>query len=269
MEKAKTSVGQRQYLTLIVLFGLTSLALAYTVNIRISDEAGVRTYLPETFGDWYGFDVLFCHNKTCGRSWLKKDIMVDEDGLMVCPQNFRGEPCGGTMHAMAYGEWDNLPKDTTIYKKQYFHRVDENRSVYCSVVLSGNDRSSIHRPQVCLVGQGNEIVKETIIEVPIAGQNPLDVMILDLIKKNPDGSRYFRYYAYWFVGKDRETADHKERMILMGMDRILRNVAHRWAYISVSGVREDEGTEHHEEIKEVVGQMYPLLTLIPSRLAAK
>ena len=117
MEKTKTKAGLRQYVTVIALFALTSLALAFTIDIRITDEAGVKQSLPDTIGlEWFGYDVVFCHSKDCGRSWLKKDIQPDEDGLLVCPKNYRGEDCGGTLHPMSYGEWDNLPKDTTIYK---------------------------------------------------------------------------------------------------------------------------------------------------------
>lgn len=262
----EAKAGIRQYLILIALFAVTGLLLGFTVDIRITDEAGVRTSLASELGnDWVGYDVLFCHNKTCGRSWLKKDLPVNEDGEYICPRDYKDNPCGGKLHAMAYGEWDNLPKDTTIFKKQYFNLNQSNLTAFCAVVLSGKDRSSIHRPQLCLVGQGNEIVSSTVIEVPLPGRKPLKVMVLNLIKDSPRGGKYFSYYAYWFVGKDRETPHHIERMVWMGIDRIFRNVAHRWAYISVSGERPDPENDeaHHAIIRDVVGKLYPQISLIP------
>jgi hypothetical protein len=261
----ENKAGIRQYLTLIGLFAFTALLLGFTVDIRITDEAGVRTSLPERLGqEWIGYDVLFCHNKRCDRSWLVKDLTPNETGEYTCPRDYAGNACGGKLHPMAYGEWDNLPKDTTIFKKQYFNLAVSNLTAFCAVVLSGEDRSSIHRPQVCLIGQGNEIVRQTVIAIPIEGREPLEVMVLDLIRDHPRGGKYFSYYAYWFVGKDRETAHHTERMVWMGVDRILRNVAHRWAYISVSGERSsaDGDESHHATILEVIGKLYPQISLI-------
>ena len=263
MEK---KAGIRQYIILIGLFAFTALLLGFTVDIRITDEAGVRTSLPEKLStDWIGYDVLFCHNKRCGRSWLVKDLVPDEHGDFLCPRDYTGKPCGGKLHPMAYGEWDNLPKDTTIFKKQYFNLNQSNLTAFCAVVLSGQDRSSIHRPQVCLIGQGNEIVSQTVISVPLAGRKPLEVMVLNLIRDHPNGGKYYSYYAYWFVGKDRETAHHMDRMVWMGFDRIFRNVAHRWAYISVSVERTDPDSDgiHHAVIQDVVGKLYPQISLIP------
>ncbi len=261
----ETKAGIRQYIILISLFGVTALLLGFTVDIRISDEAGVRTFLPDELGDdWRGYDVVFCHNKQCGRSWLKRELPTNEEGDYVCPRDYQDNECGGKLHPMAYGEWDNLPKDTTIFKKQYFNANVSNLTAFCSVVLSGQDRSSIHRPQVCLVGQGNEIVKQEPIDVNIAGGKPLGVMVLNLIKTAPNGAKFHTYYAYWFVGKDRETPHHVQRMVWMGLDRIFRNVSHRWAYIAVSGNRPDpeDDSKHHEIIRDVVGKLYPQITLV-------
>jgi len=71
-----------------------------------------------------------------------------------------------------------------------------------------------------------------------------------------------QYYAYWFVGKDRETPHHLERMFWMAYDRIVRNVAHRWAYLSVAGIRDVVGGRLYiEEIKDFVRDFYPQISL--------
>ena len=97
--------------------------------------------------------------------------------------------------------------------------------------------------------------------MPLAGREPLDVMVLDMRRwgRRPDGQAYDfgRYYAYWFVGKGRETPYHVQRMIWMALDRILHNVSHRWAYISVAGAREDGSDVHRQEILDFVHELYP------------
>ncbi|MEX2605715.1 MAG: exosortase-associated EpsI family protein, partial [Kiritimatiellia bacterium] len=165
---------------------------------------------------------------------------------------------------MSRGEYLVLPKDTVMFKKQYFHNRDPDKTVFTSVVLSGRNRDSIHRPEVCMVGQGNVIEKSEVIEVPLPGREPLKVMVLHLSRKFTESYTRHSYYAYWFVGKDRETPHHLERLMWMSIDRLLRNVTHRWAYIAVSGDRaadlEDKG--HYDEIREVVGKLYPEITLV-------
>jgi hypothetical protein len=76
---------------------------------------------------------------------------------------------------MSKAERDLLPGDTVVLKKRY---VDaDGHTIFVSIVMSGRERASIHRPQVCLVGQGNEIVDSDVQAVPIAGREPLDVMV--------------------------------------------------------------------------------------------
>ncbi|MCZ7592053.1 MAG: EpsI family protein [Kiritimatiellae bacterium] len=237
----------RPYITVVALLALTSLALAFTVDTNISDEAGVRVYLPDQVGDWKGDELRFCQNPACQATVFLSEIK--EKG--VCPK------CGGKLSTMAKAETDLLPSDTEVLKKQY--TSPDGEIVFASIVMSGRERSSIHRPQVCLVGQGNEIVKSKVLDVPMNNRRPLDVMVLDMLRRwrAPDGRQgeYPSYYAYWFVGKGRETPYHTMRMVYMATDRILHNRSHRWAYISVSGVRDDEGI-YRQKIASFVKQLY-------------
>lgn len=260
MEK---TVGIRQYLTLLLLFGITLLLLGFTVDVTVTDEAGVRTELPATLGsEWTGFDVLFCHSLICGRSWLVRDLEPDDEGRFRCLHDWNGHPCGNLLHPMSYGEFIALPRDTIIFKKQYFHNERPEDTVFAAVVLSGNDRSSIHRPEVCMTGQGHRIEGRQIIEVTLPGRGPLQVMVLNLSRPLPNGQTMKSYYAYWFVGKDVETPHHLERMLWMGRDRIFRNVAHRWAYIAITGPRSPGDSRYLEQIQDVISLLYPQISLI-------
>ena len=110
------------------------------------------------------------------------------------------------------------------------------------------------------------IVKQRNVKVDFDQRDPLDVRVLELVNTRtaPDGtliSQYRSYYAYWFVGKGRETSNHYWRMYYMASDRIWHNIAHRWAYISVSGIRDESNDDHLNEIKEFVRELYPHMTL--------
>lgn len=239
----------KPYFVVITLLLLTSLALAVTVNVQISDEAGIKFALPDKVGDWEGHEIRFCQNSECQKQF-RADALEDYD---VCPE------CGGELRGMTFGESQMLPADTRILKKQYIH--PSGKSVFVAIVLSGKERVSIHRPQICLVGQGREIVESSVLSVPVADRKPLDVMVLDMLNtvRGSDGQtrRTGRYYAYWFVGKGRETPYHIQRMFWMAFDRIFFNVSHRWAYISVSGSRNQDSSEHCEQVSEFVSKLYP------------
>jgi hypothetical protein len=243
----------RPYLFMISLLVVTSLALAYTVDVSITDQAGVQTEFPNKVGEWVGEELRFCTNPEHRKEWLLSELQ---------DRNLCSE-CGSELDTMTIAERGLLPRDTVLVKNRYVH--PSGRMIHSSIVLSGKDRASIHRPQVCLVGQGNEIVKSTTIDIPLHGREPLEVMVLDLIRRYRVGDQTVEqnhYYAYWFVGKDRETASHIQRMIWMGTDRIFRNVAHRWAYISVSGLRQETGQDHHQEVTALLQDLYPEISLI-------
>jgi hypothetical protein len=246
----------KPFAIVIGLMVLTSLALAYTVDVTMSGQAGIQVALPERIQTWTGDEVRYCQNVEHRSVYLLSSIPSRD----VCPD------CGGELYMMSIDERRVLPDDTVILKKQY--QQTQRSPVTASIVLSGADRSSIHRPQLCLTGQGQEIVREWVHTVPLEGRGPLKVVVLDMLRKGrlPDGQAFEQnfYYAYWFVGKGRETHSHLMRMFFMATDRIFFNLAHRWAYISVSGVRDGAG-QYVAEIDEFIQAMYPEMSLAAVR----
>lgn len=243
----------KPYVIVIGLMILTSLALAYTVDVHMTGEAGIQVALPEQIHEWMGKEVRYCQNPQHQGVYLAEDL-EDHD---VCPD------CGGELFMMTVDERRILPDDTVILKKYYQHPI--RPPVTASIVLSGADRSSIHRPQVCLTGQGQEIVREWTHTIELEGRDPLRVVVLDMLRRgrHADGSEFEHtfYYAYWFVGKGRETHSHIMRMVWMAVDRIFFNVSHRWAYISVSGARDPDARRYVQEIDDFIQTMYPKMAL--------
>ncbi len=243
----------RPYFVIIGLMILTSLALAFTVDVNITNEAGIRMALPDRVGEWQGQEILYCQNPAC-----QKELKVEPATTPTnCPS------CGGPLGSMTQIEKSVLPPDTALVRKNY--RNPSGRVIYASIVLSGKERGSIHRPELCQTGAGSEITGTTVVAVPIEDRRPLHVKILDLLRtgRSPDGRTYASqsYYAYWFVGKGRETPYHLWRMFWMASDRILYNRSHRWAYIAIAGSRTEESDGYVDEIKGFVHDLYPQITL--------
>jgi hypothetical protein len=128
-----------------------------------------------------------------------------------------------------------LPPDTEFAKKNYTSPNGEHLNV--EIVLSGAEHRSIHRPEICLVGQGWNVRSGKIVKVPLKSGRSLDLMVLDITRpwRTPNGATVEvpALYTYFFVSKDAETAKHLDRVAITNLDLLFHNKAHRWAYVIV------------------------------------
>jgi exosortase len=152
-------------------------------------------------------------------------------------------------------EREVLPPDTGFSRKNYVALRDLNQRVFLSIVLSGRDRTSIHRPEICLVGQGWTITGRMThsfawpssgkAAAGAAGQlnAPVPATLLRIEREftTPRGVKVKvpAYFAYWFVGADKVVASNTERVIATSFDRLRHLQAHRWAYVVVQTVAPD------------------------------
>ncbi len=242
----------RPFIIVIVLLLLAVLALQFTVDVQVADQAGIRMLLPVKLGPWTGTELRFCHNAACLKEFAREQLK----DAGKCPA------CGAELFTMTLVEYESLPKDTEFLKGKYTNSVGED--VFVSIVLSGRERESIHRPERCLVGQGNSIQKSYVLEAPLKDQARLDVMVLETVRPLDvrSGRRALTgYYAYWFAGQGRETPHHWERMFWLAWDRIIHSVAHRWAYIAIAGRREADSNGFQKQIEDFASRLYPQLKL--------
>lgn len=158
---------------------------------------------------------------------------------------------------------DLLPKDTTYGQRLY--QSADGMYVSTSVVLMGSDRSSIHKPQICLVAQGWKINRSQMTQLVIdrPRRYELPVMRLDLSKElqQADGSkvRVSGIYLYWFVSQDQLTADHLDRQWWMARDLLTQGLLQRWAYVTYFAEC-PPGLEQvtFERLKNLVSESVPL-----------
>jgi hypothetical protein len=165
---------------------------------KAGGEAGVVMQLPDAIGELYGHDQK-----------------VSEAELYI------------------------LPKDTTFARKTYGPPgAEDPLRILCSIILSGAERRSIHRPERCLPSQGWRIDDSHTETVPLASGRSLDVTALLLEKPIVlrDGSRMMRrqYFLYWFVGKGVTTPYQTSRILMTYWDMLVNRVNQRWAYVIVA-----------------------------------
>ena len=82
------------------------------------------------------------------------------------------------MDAWSLAERNILPADTAIAKKIFGD--GRNTPVHVTVVLSGKEQKSIHRPQKCLPAQGYAIERSHVMPVTIPERADLVVTVLEL-----------------------------------------------------------------------------------------
>lgn len=242
---------RRALLTSLILVAAAAWWIPTNLYITHVDEAGVTLELPSHNGDWRGGMVLFCHNRQDPGDVMDGNLHPGDP----CPR------CGQPLHEMSWIEKSLLPPDTIIRKNRYENNTE--RRVYLSIVLSGRYRSSIHRPEVCLVGPNSQIADSFVHDVPLADGRVLKVTILEMLVHftTPDGNTVATtsYYAYWFAGIGRETHSHYTRMLWMAQDRLFRNLSYRWAYISMAGRRIEGQRDYLAEIDSFLKTAYPFL----------
>lgn len=209
---------------------------------------------------------------------LTSDVSkVSEPGVrMVDGQPFlpdvAGSWTGGEMTGLTPEERALLPSDTEGARRVYTDT--KGRQIYCSVVLAGRDVTSIHRPELCLKGQGWQLAapRTMDIETPAARDGTLRVssMNADRVVPTSDGRtlQYRTEFVYWFVGKDRTTPYHWQRILWTTEDRVFHNRNHRWAYFLINipfdqGLSSKDPAAAQEEAGQVVRQfihdIYPQL----------
>jgi hypothetical protein len=161
-------------------------------------------------------------------------------------------------------EVDWVPKDTTFGRRLY--KGADGFELLVSIVLMGTDRTSIHKPQYCLPGQGWYIdpSESGTASVRVERPHPYDLPVMKLTttayREQPDGQKGVvrGIYVYWFVADGELTADHLQRMWWMARDLLATGTLQRWAYVGCFGAclpGQEEQT--FERIKQFIAAAAP------------
>lgn len=130
---------------------------------------------------------------------------------------------------------NTLPADTSYGQRVY--TAPDGLQIQVTAVLMGMDRTSIHKPQFCLVGAGWTIEKEEFTSVPVPDPSPYELPVSRItasriIEHEGQSIKLNGVYVYWFVEEHEVTARHQDRMISMARSMVTQGVLQRWAYIS-------------------------------------
>jgi Protein of unknown function (DUF3485) len=163
---------------------------------------------------------------------------------------------------------DYLPSDTSYDERIYI--AQDGFWIQAAVVLMGLDRTSIHKPEYCLPGQGWRIDQKANANLSIGGAQPYQMPVAKwLLSKSiqmPDGRKQEvrGLYVFWFVARNEETTSHWQRVKWMTLDLLRTGVLQRWAYVSYYAVcapgQEDAA---FERMKPLIAASVPEFQLPP------
>jgi len=162
-------------------------------------------------------------------------------------------------------EREVLPPDTGFSRKDYVALSDSTQRVFLSVVLSGRDRTSIHRPELCLVGQGWTINASSGHRFSYPGNAardfPATVLHVQREVRTPRGMVTVpQLVVYWFIGGDTVVASHWERLAVDAWNRVAHARADRWAYVLLQTDARDGEAAALGRMQAVLNQTLPAFT---------
>jgi len=175
-------------------------------------------------------------------SWLKSKLPESLDNRI------------GERLKVSEKELEILAKDTTferqLYRDQTYRDGKLDPDLHVSIVFSGKDiNNSIHRPEVCLVAQGWNIVSSKSVSIAVDLPTGKYVNFTELVSKRPRvkivkddlGNEIDRetitdvsVQYYTFVGSQKIVAGHYERTWEDIRTRVMKGHDQQWAYMTVS-----------------------------------
>jgi hypothetical protein len=161
-----------------------------------------------------------------------------------------------------------LPKDTSFGQRLY--QATDGFSINMNVVLMGRDRTSMHKPQICLTGHGWNIddLLSTQTSIPVRQPYPYDLPVVGLVAHAVDDQKrtLSGVYVYWYVADDALSASTSgfQRMYWMAAKLLRTGVLQRWAYVSCFAIcAPGQENATFERMKPFIAACVPEFQLYP------
>ena len=173
-----------------------------------------------------------------------------------------GEYVSSRIEPVSEAEQTILPPDTVFGRRIY--TAPDRFQALISLVVMGTDRTSIHKPQYCLTGQGQQIVSTEVISIPIAKPHPYELKAMKLTTRSErigSGGEKIPVsgvFLYWYVADGHLTHNHRKQMFLLARQLITTGLLQRWAYVAYfANCAPGREAELTERLKKFVAESVP------------
>jgi EpsI family protein len=210
-------------------------------------------------------ETIFLHHLATSPERGSAGVLLAADGQnpIELPA-FLGTDWIGRRSLVTPVEREILPADTGFSRKVYVSLAEAKRDVLLSIVLSGRDRTSIHRPELCLVGQGWTIQaaarNDFRFPVQVNGATSFPATVLEIRREMAVQGKTVvvpQLAAYWFVNSESVVATHWERLLRDAWNRVTRARADRWAYVLMQTDASDGKAAALGRMQRILDQTLP------------
>lgn len=141
----------------------------------------------------------------------------------------------GVANDMTAIERNILDPGVTLVRNQYIST--DQHMIVATVIESGVGKRTLHRPEVCLPGQGWSITDRMPIPIRMPNGKTVEATLLRMfrdVEPSPGvRKRMSALNVYWYVGSDGTTsADYYDHIRISYIDGVFKNLSHRWAMAS-------------------------------------
>ena len=160
------------------------------------------------------------------QAWTPEAVVCEAPEVRLCEiAGYESDPAPVTE-----AERTVLPSDTQFDKRIYSDSLGRTFSV--TVVIGGRTKSSVHRPELCLPGQGFQMSDPRTVLVGGTRWRRLTLM---------KGGTPPASFAYTFTnGTGFKTSSHLVRILTDVWDRSILGRIDRWVMLTVVSSRSDE-----------------------------
>lgn len=119
-----------------------------------------------------------------------------------------------------------------------FYTSPQGRRILVTLIVGGPGKRTLHRPEVCLPGQGWSIGSSEVMPLEFADGSKAEATVLRLFRDaGTEGGPSVRVRAlnvYWYIGSDGVTRPDYYGHISKGyQDALFKGINHRWSMLSV------------------------------------
>jgi EpsI family protein len=213
-------------------------------------------------------EMVFLHHLSQARPVGIAGVQLDSSGANpVELPAFIGTEWIGRRTEVTPIERAILPADTGFSRRTYVSLADRSHAVFLSIVLSGRDRTSIHRPEICLVGQGWTLTSagsHRFFEQTNARRSFEATLLRGELVEPRTHRKVSTLMAYWFVSADAVVATHWQRFWRDAWNRVRHGRADRWAYVLVQTDAADGETAALNRMQTVLDETLPRFQRVSS-----
>jgi exosortase len=198
--------------TAFAVFAAAFVFQSLTPAVKIMSAPDVS--LPADIDGFTSDEVRYCQNEQCCGFYRLSRL---DQPAANCPA------CGNALDAISLGEHRILPPDTQFRGRLY--TSSSGASFLVSVVIGGETKSSIHRPELCLPAQGYLLGRPADFNV---GGRPFHS-----VEMTPPGGLPGTLVYTFFNQAGMRTASHVSRILADVWDRSVLNRVDRWVMVTV------------------------------------